>query len=278
MGQLRSYFDRIQGRLIAAFAIALLGTVAIFLIGYRSLQEFAETATVRNDVLYRSMDIANRLQSSVLEQIASGEHYLVSRSQESETAFDSLNTASVRYWGEYNALPTLDESTREQLNRVKDLHEQIDRGYRRAHSDFATGNNRAAIDRVEALAPAVNEMRALIRALNSTQIARATSDAAELTTSINRRLNFMLTVLLFMTLLLGWFIWSTLKAVDQPLHRLVTAANQFGEGDLQISLNGHMPGEFRVLAGAFNGMAERFRGIVGETVLTAQKVGSSASD
>lgn len=278
MGQLRSYFDRIQGRLIAAFAIALLGTVAIFLIGYRSLQEFAETATVRNDVLYRSMDIATRLQASVLEQIASGEHFLVTRSPDAEAGFDSLNTTIAKYWGEYNALPNMDESTHDQLDRVKILHDRIEKEYRRAHAEYGSGNTRAAIDRVEALSPAIFEMRALIRALNSSQIARATGAATELTTSMSKRLNFMKTVLGLMTLLLVFFIWSTLKAVDQPLHRLVAAANKFGEGDLQISLNGNMPGEFRVLAGAFNGMAERFRGIVGETVATAQKVGASASD
>src|SRR6185369_6382285 len=38
------------------------------------------------------------------------------------------------------------------------------------------------------------------------------------------------------------------------------------------------PAEFRVLAGAFTGMADRFRTVVSETVSTARKVGASASD
>ena len=277
MGQLRGYFDRIQGRLIAAFAIALLGTVAIFLIGYRSLRDFAEQAGTRNEVVYRSMDVATRLQAAVLEQIAVGEHYLVSRTRESELAFDSLNITIAKYWGEYNTLD-LDADTHDQLARIKNLHDRIEQVYRQAHLDFLNGRQQAAIDRIETLTPAVDELRAQIRALNTSQIARATERSTELTVKAQQRLNFMKLVLGIMTLLLGFFVWSTLRAVDKPLHNLITAANRFGEGDLAISLNGNMPGEFRLLAGAFTNMADRFRNVVGEAVSTAQKIGASASD
>jgi methyl-accepting chemotaxis protein len=39
-----------------------------------------------------------------------------------------------------------------------------------------------------------------------------------------------------------------------------------------------MPDEFRVLAGAFTGMADRIRVVVGETVSTANRIGQSAAD
>ncbi|MGQ0562251.1 MAG: methyl-accepting chemotaxis protein [Gemmatimonadota bacterium] len=277
MGQLRAYLDRIQGRLLAAFIMALLGTVAIFLIGYRSLSEFSSAVTTRNDLVYRSTDIAMRLEAAILDQIATGEHYLVSRSQATEESFDSLHDAVTDLWQQYNAMD-LEVSARDQLERVRDLHSRIENGYRAAHQDYLAGRQAVAIDRIEALSPAVNELRALIRALNTGQVSRATTRSGDLQIQVTERLELMRYVLVFMTLLLGFLVWSTLKAIDAPLNRLVSAANKFGEGDLSVSVNGRMPEEFRVLAGAFTSMAERFRNVVGETVTTAQKVGASASD
>jgi methyl-accepting chemotaxis protein len=69
-----------------------------------------------------------------------------------------------------------------------------------------------------------------------------------------------------------------MRAIQRPLGRLVEAANKLGTGDLNVQLSGSMPDEFRVLAGAFTGMAGQFRTIVAETVDSANKIGASASD
>jgi methyl-accepting chemotaxis protein len=277
MGQLRAYFDRIQGRLMAAFIMALLGMITVFFIGYRSLSDFSDQVTMRNDALYNSTDVAMRLEAAVLDQIATGERYLASRSPEAEQSFDSLGNVVSNLWGQYNVdLDAVD--ARDQLHRVRTLHTQIEDGYRTAHGDFLAGREAAAITKVESLDPAVMELRALIRALNTAQVTKATTHAGNLQIQVARRLQLMIWVVLIMTLLLGFLVWSTLKAIDAPLNRLVTAANRFGEGDLSFTLDGQMPAEFRVLSGAFTTMAERFRTVVGETVSTAQKVGASASD
>ncbi|HEX6558429.1 MAG TPA: HAMP domain-containing methyl-accepting chemotaxis protein [Longimicrobiales bacterium] len=262
---------------MAAFAIASLGTLAIFFIGYGSLKQLSEQVTMRSDTLYRSMDLSNRLEAAVLDQIAVGEHNLVSRSDKGEFAFDSLHTTVDTLLQQY-AAQGLDRSTSDQLNRVHDLHTRIERSYQQAHQDYAAGRTQQAVNRVEAVAPNVDELRALIRALSTAQAGKATAQIGTAQLQANERLNLMRWMVAVMAILLGFLIWSTLKAVDAPLHKLVLAANRFGDGDLNVGLNGNMPGEFRVLAGAFTGMADRFRQVVGETVITAQKIGSSASD
>jgi methyl-accepting chemotaxis protein len=70
----------------------------------------------------------------------------------------------------------------------------------------------------------------------------------------------------------------TLRSVEGPLERLVTAAERFGGGDLRPVTTGHMPREFQVLADAMRLMGERLRGIVGEVVGSADKIAGSASD
>ena len=52
MGQLRAYFDRIQGRLFAAFVMALLGTVIIWFVGQLSLGQFSREVGTQIDQVY----------------------------------------------------------------------------------------------------------------------------------------------------------------------------------------------------------------------------------
>ena len=136
MGQLRAYFDRIQGRLLAAFAMAMLGTIAIWWVGSRSLSQFTEQVTGRIENLSRSSDIAMRLESSILDQIVTGEHYLVSGTEQSEAAFDSLGIEIAETWAKYNDLPSLTPAERVQLARVRLLHTDIQGAYTEAHSDY----------------------------------------------------------------------------------------------------------------------------------------------
>src|ERR1043166_7983202 len=70
----------------------------------------------------------------------------------------------------------------------------------------------------------------------------------------------------------------TLRWVEGPLVRLVTAAERFGNGDLRPVTTGRMPREFQVLADAMRRMGERLRGIVSEVIGSADKIAASASD
>lgn len=278
MGQIRAYFDRIQGRLLAAFILSIIATLAIWWVGYRTVSQFTNEVIASNDQLFNSTDIAMRLESSILDQIATGEHHLVSRSEESGLAFDSLRASAQQAWAQYNSLEGLTASEREQLMRVRDLHTRIDRAYRAAHQDNAAGRQAAAVQRVEDISPSVDELRAVIRALNTGEISKVSTASTNLQARAATRQQFMVVLLLILAALASIFIYSTLRAIDAPLNRLVSAADSFGEGDLRVSVNGRMPEEFRVLAGAFTTMADRFRTLVGEAVTTAQKIGASASD
>ena len=57
MGQLREYFDRIQGRLLLAFALVFLGTLAIWYVGYSSLDRFSTEVSARDEVLFERTDL-----------------------------------------------------------------------------------------------------------------------------------------------------------------------------------------------------------------------------
>jgi methyl-accepting chemotaxis protein len=70
----------------------------------------------------------------------------------------------------------------------------------------------------------------------------------------------------------------TVRMVDRPLRRLVSAADRFGAGDLRKVQLGKMPTELDLLARAMDGMAERLRSVVVSVVTEASQIGNSASD
>lgn len=269
MGQLRAFFDRIQGRLLAAFVVALLGTVTIWYVSDKSFSQFSTAVSQQIDDVYTSSSLGNRLQSAIMGQIVVGERMLGSRTPEAEQTFDSLSVEIKGAWAAYNVGSSLSmtESTRAQLRRVALLHSEIENAYRSG-------------DRAQVLAvrPAIDEVRALMNGLQSTFLTQLDQTSGRLVKEIGDRQVLMLLLLFLIGVLSFYILWATFKAIDKPLNRLVVAANQIGTGDLNVSLNGRMPEEFRVLSGAFNSMADRFRTIVGETVSTAQRIGSSAHD
>ncbi len=269
MGQLRAFFDRIQGRLLAAFVVALLGTVTIWYVSDQSFSRFSSAVSQQIDDVYTSSSLGNRLQSAIMGQIVVGERMLGSRTEEAEQTFDSLSVEIKGAWAAYNVGSSLSmtEATRAQLRRVALLHSEIENAYRSG-------------DRAQVLAvrPAIDEVRALMNGLQSTFLTQLDQTSGRLVKEIGDRQVLMLLLLFLIGILSFYILWATFKAIDKPLNRLVVAANQIGTGDLNVSLNGRMPEEFRVLSGAFNSMADRFRTIVGETVSTAQRIGSSAHD
>ena len=270
MGQLRAYFDRIQGRLFTAFVMALLGTVTIWYVGDRSLGQFTDNVGEQINQVYRTSALGNRMEAAIMSQVAVGERLRSAPTPENVQAFDSLSLEIRQAWAEYNTAGdsiALSEGARKQLRRVAHLHTEIENAYK---------SRDAAL--IAAAQPRIEETRINIEALRSAAMNQLAATSANLEASASKTQDRMFALLIVMAVIAGFFIWSTFTAIDKPLGKLVGAANQLGTGDLNVSLNGRMPEEFRVLSGAFNSMADRFRTIVGETVSTAQKIGSSAHD
>jgi methyl-accepting chemotaxis protein len=278
MNKLLAYLDRIQGRLLAAFAVVLIGTIVIWYVSWVTLKRFSELAEAIS-VTQTASDNALRLQSALLEQISAGEQYTTTRDPALVVAFDSLSeTLRSKFQEYYTTGQELSDTLISDLRDVDALHKDIEAGYLRARRELQAGNEPMARQHLTELEPKTLQLRAQITALNTKQITRATNAASEMQLTAERRDKLMRMLLGLTIVLAGGFLFWTLKAINKPLTRLVVAANDFGEGNLNVQLDGRMPEEFRVLAGAFTGMADRLRNVVGETVSTAKKIGASASD
>ena len=278
MNTLFAFLDRIQGRLLAAFALVLLGTLVIWYVSWSTLRVFTTDVANRMEQMQEASDAGLKLQSTILEQIANGEHYFATQDQATIAEFDSMGVAIAGHLDRYRKLPGFSADQMAELETIAQLHRSIQGTYASARRDFEIGQRAAALQKAERVAPLTRQLRAHIANLNRKQTETGAIAAADLQRSAADRAQWLLILLVLTGLVAGIFAFQTLKAINRPLNRLVLAANEFGAGDLNVQLNGRMPAEFRVLASSFTGMADRFRTVVGETISTAKKIGASASD
>jgi methyl-accepting chemotaxis protein len=275
MIELRGYFDRIQGRLLGALLIGFAGTLATFLIATISLDEFTNHVNDRVEVLQQRTDLALNYEAVVTDQLEAGAQFLLSGTPALRTQFDTLAGQARQLHSRYGALHDLSETEQSQLDRIGALHDRL------TQAIFESGGQLSAEQaaaQLSALQPSLRELRAQIRGLNSGEVRKAEQASIAFRTASADRQRLLLFVLAASVMIALFFAYHTLSAIERPLTRLVTAANQFGAGDLTVSVNGKMPQEFRLLATSFTSMAERFRTVVGETVATANRITASASD
>jgi methyl-accepting chemotaxis protein len=278
MNGIRAYFDRIQGRLWLALTLGALGMLVIYFVSYRSLTGFSDHISEELGELHDRMELALQLESTIADQISAAQLYLISRRPEDLSESASFAFAARELQDRLIQRPGLSDEVLQQLTAIRSLHNQTVQLTDSAALAHERGQLDVAAGLVRSLDPPMRGMRVRARAFSLAELRRVDQQATQFALTAATQRQLLLVILAVALIIAVVFAYLTLQAIERPLHRLVLAANQFGEGDLNVRVNGRMPDEFRVLAGAFTGMADRFRVIVGETVVTANRIGQSASD
>lgn len=285
MNRITTYFDRIQGRFVTAFGVALVGTVIIWAVGWYTVEMVTTRVNERMTELHERTLIGSELETVILDEIAAGQQYILTGDPTAQIEYEQLNSAFTDLYRDYTRHAQVRSAagggTQHELNQLAtlaQLHNRLLLENRLAQEEMAIGDQAAATSRLAALGGTTRQLRSIIRALNTAEVTRVQQTVNELSAEAADRQRVLIILLLTIGITGAIFQWFTLRAVQRPLDRLVAAANQLGQGNLRVSLEGRMPPEFRVLATAFTTMAERFRTIVGEAVGTAGRIGDSATD
>ncbi len=279
MNGIPAYFQRIQGRLIATFGVVILGTIVIWFLGWTTMGQFADKVGRRVDALQQRLDVGSQLEANVRDQFGEADHYLVTGDKSHLQAFQDLAPAITALEVRFRKLPGVAEPELKQVRKISAQHTALQTQYQAAMDDYDAHKVTEAVARVDSLQQQVAEMKALLRSLNAGQADAAAAEAHAVEAEATTRQGYLLIVLAITALIGIGLVYWTVAAINRPLQRLVIAAREFGEGDLNAArVNGRMPPELKVLAGAFTDMADRLRTIVGETVSTAEQISSSASD
>jgi methyl-accepting chemotaxis protein len=278
MNGIRAYFDRIQGRLWLALTLGALGMLAIYAVSSYSLTHFSDEIGDELNAMQARMELAMQFQDTVIDQINASQIYIITRDITALREAVSFGRSAQDLHTRLNSLPGLAAEVLQQLTAVRATHNETMRALETAIAQHEAGEVPEAVDLIRGQEPRMRELRVRIRAISLAELRRVDQQATQFSLSAATQRQFLAVILAVALIVAIVFAYLTLQAIERPLNRLVVAANQFGTGDLNVSVNGRMPDEFRVLAGAFTGMADRFRVIVGETVRTANRIGQSAAD
>ncbi|HEX8695446.1 MAG TPA: methyl-accepting chemotaxis protein [Longimicrobium sp.] len=274
----RVFFRSIRDRLLwgglgLVLLIALGAVVSFFTVTNLGRQMDERLGTLR-----RSTEIGSSLESLILNQIAAGERYLVTPSPQIAQQFSDYGRQAHEQRRQYKDLSDLTPAEQQRVVAVEGLHSAIEVEYALAHAQRDVGDAAGALGRLAAVRPRTQELQREIRAISSAQAEKVAVASAALKKDARNAELILLALAVGAALVAAALILTTIRGITRPLGDLVSAAERLGQGDLRVSLNGGMTGEFAALAGAFSGMAGQLRTIVGETVSTAERISTFASD
>src|SRR5690625_7331064 len=90
MGKLTAYFNRILVWLVSGFVMLVAGLLASWILGVVTLDQIGGEVTDNIDDLYESVDVGQRLQVCILDQIAAGERDLIAAEPERQARLRRL--------------------------------------------------------------------------------------------------------------------------------------------------------------------------------------------
>src|SRR3989449_7046807 len=270
--------DTIRWRIILGLSGLLAGLVIAAVVGVTSLATLRRSLADEIGHLRQSSEVGNGLVTAVFDEIRAAEQYLSERGQQVSDQFQTAVDSVFSYQKRLDGLPGMTEADRITVNRIKQLQSAIHVDYSLAHADLDLGRPREAQALSVGARPEVTELTRLVRDLSVRQSEKAGVVGQRLA-ALAREREIVLWLVLIATALVGAVVGAfTLRWVEGPLVRLVTAAERFGAGDLRPVTTGRMPREFQVLADAMRVMGERLRGIVGEVIGESDRIAGSAGD
>ena len=268
----------LKSRIIATMALLVALVLVIAILGVTAINSLDRSASRELALVVAGSDLSNALVGTTASEMRAAEQYLVRPDPTLLDEFIAGSDSAYVIQARFRDLGDLTTTDRVRLNSIASAQAAIEVAYATAHALTDLGRPEEALRfAAQARGPA-DSLVAEVRALTEAQGVRARERAAALRSEAARRRNWL--GLLFFTVLGIGVLASTLavRAVDQPLSRLVAAADRFGAGDLRAIDVGAMPAELERLADAMNTMGERLRAVVGAITRESNVISGSASD
>jgi HAMP domain-containing protein len=251
----------LRSRVLSGMAVLIGLVFAIALIGVRSIRSLDRSVDQELTLLLESTDLSNGLIASLASEVRAAEQYVIRPSLVFQRRFMDDGDSAYVYQRRYRTLTALTTSDRYIVNKIAANQAELEVTYATAHALADLGRSDQARRLADSARAPSDTLLGDVRALALAQTNRSMSRANELRHESAQRRS-LLWILFFTSLgiALGTSVW-TVRTVDGPLQRLVSAADRFGAGDLRrVQLN-RMPTELDRLARAMDGMAARLRGV-----------------
>ena len=271
-------FDTIRFRILLGLFGLAAGLVLTAAYGAATLRMLRRSVAAELGALRAASEVGSGLVSAVFDEIRAAELYLATPGTTARDHFQAAADDAFDYERRLENLGGLSNEDRLTVIRIKQLQASIQVDYALAHALKDLGREREAQAEAVAVREPTAELTRLVRDLSSRQAVRAAQAGDRLAAASRQGERILWLVLTLLVVAGGVLSFYTLRWVEAPLGRLVTAAERFGAGDLRPVTTGRMPREFRVLADALQQMGDRLRRIVGEVITESDRIAGAAGD
>ena len=275
---LRRRLNTVRARILLGLGALALGLVITAATGTAALGTIRHRISLEMNALRGTTGISTGLLTTVFTELRAAVQYISLPDPRAREEFENGADSAFALERRLERLGDLTVEDRLVVNRIKLSQSAIQVEYALAHALRDLGRNGEAQARATAVQSSVNDLVQLVRGLSARQSEKAGQAADRLALLAGRRELFLWLVLAVFVALGAVASMLTVRSVEGPLARLVTAAERFGAGDLRPVTSGAMPREFQVLANALREMAERLRGIVREVIGESDRITTSAGD
>ena len=277
--RLRPRLNTIRARILVGLGALAVGLVITAATGAAALGTIRQRIGSEMNAVRAATAISTGILTTVFTELRAAEQYLAVPEERARTEFQDAADSAFQYERRLEQLGDLTVEDRLVVSRIKLLQASIQVDYAFAHALRDLGRDPRGADtrRASARTPSPNCCSWYGDCRRGNPRRRPRSPTGWPWSPGARQL-FLWLVLAVFVALGAVASMLTVRSVEGPLSRLVTAAERFGAGDLRPVTTGAMPREFQVLAHALRDMAERLRGIVREVIGESDRITTSAGD
>ena len=273
---IRAALSSIRGRLLAGFAAMILLLVLAGVTGRASLTSVSEQIGTSLAATRKEAMLTSRLSASIAQGLAAGSRYIAVRDPMTRRSFEAhLATAHVsqkeltKTEGMLKNDITLLVAIDRRLTLVEGLLAE-------AHLLADQKRDAMALARADSASRMEADLLADIQTFGQSRAIQMEGTSRALREHADQRGNIIIAVILVAIVMGGLVVFSTMRAIGQPLEHLVEHARALSEGRLGSRTSEDMPGEFRELASAMNSTADSLSRVATVARQTAGDVSESA--
>src|SRR5687767_13777766 len=209
MNRIRAYFGRIQGRL----AVAFMGVFVMAGIAYISMSLLGGYTGEIGDQMEALEALGNyalNLDAAISDQVSAAQDFLNSGREPAKLAADSLAEVAREINKTYIETPGIGPEVHEHLESIRATQAQLEAAFAQAQTDRAAGNTGAVAARVREMDRSMRTLRALIRALNTSELAYVGKEAAGIQQRAGSMQRLLLSLLAVVAILATIFAYFTM--------------------------------------------------------------------
>jgi methyl-accepting chemotaxis protein len=276
--KLRRRLNTVRARILLGLGALALGLVITAGTGTTALRTIRNRIAVEMNALRAATGLSTALLATVFTELRAAVQYVGIPDARARVEFETGADSAFALERRLERLGDLTVEDRLMLNRIKRSQSAVQVEYAVAHALRDLGRSGEAQAHAAAVRASVNDMVQMVRGLAARQSEKAGQAADRLAMLAGRRELFLWLLLAVFVTLGAVASMLTVRSVEAPLARLVTAAERFGAGDLRPVTAGAMPREFQLLTHALREMAERLRGVVRAVIGESDRITTSAGD